>query len=102
MLSIDTDQDELEAAHDVVKNKHFQVVDTKSRKLTNKVHEIMRMQDFQIETEDKFSETQISSEKRIVTMTIVQIVILSVIGLLQIYALRKVFKEKVWDPLAFN
>ena len=54
------------------------------------------MQEYQIETEDDFSQTQFNSSNKIVIMTIVQIAIVSIIGLWQIYSLRKIFKEKVW------
>jgi hypothetical protein len=56
------------------------------------------MQEYQIETEDEFSQTQFNNSNRIVVMTIVQIVIVTLIGLWQIYSLRKVFKEKAWAP----
>ncbi len=56
------------------------------------------MQDYQIDYEDEFSKTQFESSNRIVMMTIIQICIISFIGLWQIYSLRKVFKEKAWSP----
>jgi hypothetical protein len=56
------------------------------------------MQQFQIDTEDEFSSTQFDSSNKIVIMTVIQIAIITVIGLYQIYSLRKVFKEKVWSP----
>jgi len=56
------------------------------------------MQEYQIETEDQFSQTQFDNTNKIVYMTILQILILTVIGVLQIFSLRKIFKEKVWSP----
>ena len=56
------------------------------------------MQEYQIETEDEFSQTQFNNSNKIVVMTIIQIVIVTLIGLWQIYSLRKVFKEKAWAP----
>jgi hypothetical protein len=55
------------------------------------------MQTYQTETEDEFSQTQFDSSNKIVVMTVVQIIIITVIGLWQIYSLRNVFKEKVWS-----
>jgi hypothetical protein len=94
-LTIDTDQDELEDTKNVVKNKDFEIVDKKSTKIVRKVNEILKMQDYQIETEDEFSQTQINNSNRIVFMTIIQICILTVIGILQICSLRKIFKDKL-------
>lgn len=56
------------------------------------------MQEFQIETEDEFSSTQFINSNKIVMMTYIQIAILTLIGLWQIYSLRKLFKEKAWSP----
>ena len=94
-MTIDTDQDELEDTKNVVKNKDFEIVDKKSTKIVRKVNEILKMQDYQIETEDEFSQTQINNSNRIVFMTIIQICILTVIGILQICSLRKIFKDKL-------
>ncbi len=66
--------------------------------MLGKVNEIQKMQTFQIEHEDEFSRTQFDNSEKIVTMTIIQIVIITVIGLWQIYSLRKIFKEKLWIP----
>jgi hypothetical protein len=81
-----------------VKNKDFEAVDSKVRKMVYKANEISKMQEYQITTEDEFSQTQFSSSNRIVFMTIIQIIIISLIGLWQIYSLRKIFKEKAWSP----
>lgn len=97
-LSIDTDQDDFEETEGVVKNKDFDLVDQKMKKLVKKANEIDKMQQFQMETEDDFSNTQMDNSNRIVTMTICQIVIVMIIGLWQIFSLRKIFKEKAWMP----
>ncbi len=54
------------------------------------------MQDYQIEAEDKFSDEQIKNSERIVFMACVQIVIVIIIGLIQAFALKRVFKYKSW------
>ena len=82
----------------VVKNKDFEAVDSKVRKMVYKANEISKMQEYQITTEDEFSQTQFSCSNRIVFMTIIQIIIISLIGVWQIYSLRKIFKEKAWSP----
>jgi hypothetical protein len=63
-----------------------------------KANEIEKMQTFQMNTEDEFSTTQFTSSNKIVVMTLVQIGIVLVIGIWQIYSLRKIFKEKAWMP----
>lgn len=52
------------------------------------------MQESQIETEDQFSKSQFENSNKIVNITLIQIGIIVVIGLFQLYYLRKVFKEK--------
>ena len=52
------------------------------------------MQDYQISSEDDFSREQIKNSEKIVLMTVIQIVIILVIGLFQGYTLKKVFKFK--------
>jgi hypothetical protein len=48
--------------------------------------------------EDEFSENQFANNNRMIFITILQVVIITVIGIWQIFALRKVFKEKIWIP----
>jgi hypothetical protein len=55
------------------------------------------MQEWQINTEDDFSKTQFENSNKLVVMTVIQIVIITVIGLWQIWSLRKAFKEKIWS-----
>jgi len=52
------------------------------------------MQDYQIESEDKFSDEQFKNSERIVFMGCIQIVIVILIGLIQAFALKRVFKHK--------
>ena len=52
------------------------------------------MQDYQIEAEDKFSGEQIKNSEKIVFMATIQIIIVVVIGLIQAFALKRVFKFK--------
>lgn len=54
----------------------------------------MKMQQAQISQEDEFSQAQFSNSKRIVFMTMIQIALVFVIGLWQVFSLRKFFKEK--------
>ena len=56
--------------------------------------EIMSMQQSQIEKEDEFSQAQFSNSTRIVWMTIIKIFLVSIIGLWQVFSLRRFFKEK--------
>jgi hypothetical protein len=55
------------------------------------------MQEFQMNREEEFSENQFQMSKRIVFLTIIQVVIISFVGIWQICALRSVFKEKAWS-----
>ena len=78
----------------MVKNKDFTVVNEKVKKLGKKAYEITKMQEFQIGQEDDFSATQINNSSKIVSMTIIQIVLVILIGCWQIYSLKKYFKSK--------
>lgn len=48
--------------------------------------------------EDEFSENQFANNNKMIVITIIQVVIIFVIGIWQIFALRRVFKEKIWSP----
>jgi len=52
------------------------------------------MQDHQIESEDKFSGEQIKNSEKIVFMTCIQVIIVLVVGLIQLFALKRVFRLK--------
>jgi hypothetical protein len=54
----------------------------------------MKMQQAQISQEDEFSQAQFSNSRRIVFMTMIQIALVFVIGLWQVFSLRKFFREK--------
>lgn len=94
---IDTDQDDVEEADKVPKNKDFADVDAKVKRLNQKTKEIVQMQEYQIKSEDEFSESQISNSNRLVTMTLVQIGIIVLIGAWQIFSLRKFFTNKKYS-----
>ncbi len=52
------------------------------------------MQEHQITSEDNFSDEQIKNSERIIFMSIIQIVIIVLIGLFQALALKRVFRYK--------
>lgn len=56
------------------------------------------MQEYQIKREDEFSENQFNNSNKLIFITISQVAIITVIGIWQIFALRKVFKQKIWSP----
>jgi hypothetical protein len=52
------------------------------------------MQHSQILSEDEFSEHQIKNSEKIVYMTCIQVVIVILIGLIQLFALKRIFRNK--------
>ena len=53
------------------------------------------MQKYQFKMENRFSKSQLTSHRRIVVLTVVQIIILIIVGGYHIMNLRKVFKNKI-------
>ncbi len=78
----------------------FKKVDDTMKKLSGKVESIENMQKYQLELEDKFSDSQISSSSRLAFLSICQIIIICLVGLFHVFTLRKIFKEKTYNPYA--
>ena len=105
---IDTNREDTDVEKSAsLKERDFKAVDTEVRNLYQKVKnindfiqatDIALMQDYQLKRENEFSEHQFENSHRMVFIIIVQVVIISIIGLWQIFALKRVFKEKMWSP----
>ena len=80
------------------KSKDFQKVNETMTKLNSKVESIENMQKYQLEVEDTFSQNQIKSSNRLAFISVCQIVIICIVGLYQVFSLRKIFKDKIWTP----
>ena len=80
------------------KAKDFQKVNITMQNLNSKVDSIEVMQNFQVDVEDQFSKKQIETSSRLAFLSIVQIIIICLVGVYHVYSLRKVFKDKIWTP----
>ena len=66
--------------------------------LTDKVEQIENMQLLAKSVENNFSRTQIQSTKKIAFLTIIQIIIISIVGSYNVYAIKKAFNNKIEMP----
>ena len=89
--------DELIDKHSA-KAKDFEKINITMQKMNSKVDSIENMQNYQMEIEDNFSRNQIQSSSLLAFITILQIVIISIIGIYHAFSLRKIFKNKIWSP----
>ena len=97
-FAIDTSEDELEDEEKVVKIKDFEMVNEKVKRVLKKAETFSNIQNYQTKIEDKFSQNQIKSSRLLATLSIIQIIIICIVGLYHVYSLRKIFKEKIWAP----
>ena len=75
--------------------KEFDKINIEIQSLKNKVEEIGNMQELSNSLENNFSKTQINISTRIVIISIIQIIIILSTGVFNIYALKKIFKDKI-------
>ena len=80
------------------KKKDFQIVDDTMSKINTMVDNIENMQGYQIKVEDTFSEKQINSTRRLLLLSICQIIVICVVGIYHVFYLRRIFKDKIWTP----
>ena len=97
-FAIDTSEDELEDEEKVVKIKDFEMVNEKVKRVLKKAETFSNIQNYQTKIEDKFSQNQIKSSRLLATLSIIQIIIICIVGLYHVYSLRNIFKEKIWAP----
>ena len=90
--------DEIYEDENSAMGKDFHVVNETMQKLNGKVETIEHMQKYQLDLEDKFSVSQISSSSRLAYLSLCQIIIICVVGIYHVLYLRKIFKDKIWTP----
>ena len=78
--------------------KDFEKVNQKLSFLSDKVEQIENMQLVAKNVENKFSQNQITSSRRIVWISILQIIIIFILGCYNVYAIRDAFKNKMNMP----
>ena len=78
--------------------KDFEKVNHKMQLISDKVEQIENMQNFANSIENTFSQNQINISRRIVIISIFQIVIIFIVGVYLVYALKMMFKDKMEMP----
>ena len=77
------------------RGKDFKKVNNTISLLFSKVNFIEKIQNYEIEVEDKFSDKQIGTSKRLLFLTVFQIIIICIFGFYHILSLRRQFKNKI-------
>ena len=78
--------------------KDFEKVNQKLNFLSDKVEQIENMQLLAKNVENTFSNNQINSSKRIAWISVLQIVIIFIVGSYNVYAIKDAFKNKMTMP----
>ncbi len=78
--------------------KEFEKVNQKMEFINDKVDQIENMQLMANSIENKFSENQIKTSKRIAQISIIQILIIFCVGIYHVYAIKNMFKDKATMP----
>lgn len=94
-LNMETSFDDYEEDPNAVKMKDFSQVDQKIKHLMKKVEMVHSIQKHQTNLEQEFSVSQIQSNRLISIFAICQILIICFIGMLHMFSLRKILKNKV-------
>lgn len=94
-LRIETSLDEMDQEEQSAKMKDYKMVSEKTKNLLKKVDVINSVQKYQNSLEQEFSKSQIDSNRLIATLSVVQIIIICIIGGFHIVSLRGIVKNKV-------
>ena len=89
--------DELHDEHSA-KAKDFQKVNITMQNINSKINNMDVVQKFELEMEDSFYNNQIKISNRLAFLSILQIVVICIVGLFHVFSLRKLFKDKIWTP----
>ena len=95
-FQIDTDEDVIDDAENSVKMKDFEMVNDKVKKVQRKITTLSSMQSYQNKVEQTFSDNQIRSSTLLVWLSMIQIVVIIVVGGFHVISLTKIFKQKIW------
>ena len=94
-FNIETNLEVKQKISDSANFKEFDKINVEIQSLKNKVEQIESMQELSNNLENNFSKTQINISTRIVIISIIQIIIIFSTGIFNIYALKKMFKDKI-------
>ena len=97
-LNIETSIEVKQKVSETASFKQFDKVNTKFEFIKDKVEQVENMQLMSNSLEKNFSKTQINISTRIVIISIIQIVIIFSVGIYHVYALKKMFKDKISMP----
>ena len=97
-LKIETSIEVKQKVSETANFKQFDKVNTKFDFIKDKVEQVENMQLMSNSLENSFSKTQIKISTRIVIISIIQIVIIFCVGIYHVYALKKIFKDKISMP----
>ena len=89
--------DELFDEHSA-KAKDFQKVNITMQNINAKINNMDVVQKFELEMEESFYNNQIRISNRLAFLSILQIVVICIVGLFHVFSLRKLFKDKIWTP----
>ena len=101
-LKTESNLDVMNNNNDTAQVKDFEKVNQKLSFLSDKVEQIENMQLVAKNVENKFSQNQITSSRRIVWISILQIIIIFFVGSYNVYAISDTFKNKSIKPSLIN
>ena len=93
-FNVESSLDVKQKGNETAKLKDFEVVNHKMKIINDKVEQIENMQLFANSIENVFSKNQIKISKRIVQISIIQILIILIVGVYHVYTLKNIFKER--------
>ena len=97
-LNIETSLEVQQKVSETANFKDFEKVNHKMQLISDKVEQIENMQNFANSIENTFAQNQINISRRIVIISIFQIVIIFIVGVYLVYALKMMFKDKMEMP----
>ena len=97
-LKTESNLDVIHNNNETANVKDFEKVNQKLNFLSDKVEQIENMQLLAKNVENTFSNNQLNSSKRIAWISVLQIVIIFIVGSYNVYAIKDAFKNKMTMP----
>ena len=97
-MNIETSLEVQQKVSETANFKDFEKVNHKMQLISDKVEQIENMQLLAKNVENTFSKNQINSSKRIAWISVLQIVIIFILGSYNVYAIQDAFKNKMTMP----
>lgn len=94
-FNVESSLDVKQSGKETANLKDFEVVNHKMQIINDKVEQIENMQLFANSIENLFSKNQIKISKRIVQISVIQILIILIVGVYHVYTLKNMFKERI-------